>query len=136
MSGSVFIDKAKKPAAKELLATLGNGVTLWNGFVEYIREQYAPVSDEWKFYKSWHWKLSRKARTICYLFPQDGYFSVALVLGEKAVAKARESKLPKTILKQLEEARVYAEGRGIRVDCKRASDVEHVKVLLAIKMGT
>jgi len=136
MSGSIFTDKAKKPTAKQLLNALGNGVTLWNEFVEYLREEYAPVSDEWKFYKSWHWKLSRKTRTICYLFPQEGYFSVALVLGEKAVAKVRESKLPKAILKQIEEARVYAEGRGIRLDCKKASDIEHVKTLLAIKMGT
>ncbi|MBU0507597.1 DUF3788 domain-containing protein [bacterium] len=136
MSGSIFTDKAKKPTPKEMTAALGEGVHLWNEFAAHIREEYEPVSDEWKFYKSWHWKLKRKARTICYLFPVDGHFTVALVFGEKAVAKARESKLPKTILKKIEEARPYAEGRGFRLDCKKKSDLDHLKTLVAIKMNT
>ena len=136
MPGSIFVEKDHKPTAKEILVALGESAALWNEFAEFIRENYAPVTDEWKFYKSWHWKLSRKTRTVCYLFPEKNQFTVAFVFGEKAVEAARQSKLPKKILNDIESARKYAEGRGFYVTCKKPGDLKHLQTLTAIKMET
>lgn len=76
----------------------------------------------------------RKTRTVCYLFPGNDHFTVAFVLGAKAVEVARLSKLPKKILDVIEAARSYAEGRGFYVECARPADLKHLLTLLAIKM--
>ena len=136
MPGSAFTDKAKKPTERELLSVLGESVSLWEEFAQHIREQHAPISEEWRFYKSWHLRLKRKARTVCYLFAEKDQFTVAFVFGEKAVAAARESKLPKRIMDSIEQARRYAEGRGFYVECRKASDLKHLHTLTAIKMKT
>ncbi|RPH95704.1 DUF3788 family protein [candidate division KSB1 bacterium] len=135
MPGSIFVDKAHKPTAKEVAAALGNAADLWDEFAQFIRDKYEPITDEWKFYKSWHWKLSRKKRTVCYFFAENNQFTVAFVFGEKAVAVAMQSKLPKKILSDIESARKYAEGRGFYVKAAKPSDLKHLQTLLAIKMA-
>ncbi|MFZ5434482.1 MAG: DUF3788 family protein [Calditrichota bacterium] len=134
--GSIFLDKAKPPKPKDISAALGAAESLWNDLLEHVREEYAPITEEWKFYKSWHLAPNRKGRRIGYFFVQEGYFSVSLIIGEKATAVARATKLPQKILKAIDEARVYAEGRGINLDCRKASDLAHIKTLIAIKMKT
>jgi hypothetical protein len=136
MPNSVFTDKAKKPTTKELAAVLGESLSLWNEFAEFIRENYTPITDEWKFYKSWHWALKRKTRTVCYFFPEKNQFTIAFVFGDKAVEAARQSNLPKKILNDIESARKYAEGRGFYVECKKPCDLKHLQTLTAIKMET
>jgi hypothetical protein len=137
MPETAFLDKAKKPKPADLTKALGARAQSWNEFVTHVAENYAPVSEEWKFMKSgWTLLLKRKARTICYLFPAVGYFTAAFVLGEKAVAVARQSKLPKIILKTIERAHPYAEGRGFYVECKKPGDLKHLMMLGAIKMET
>jgi hypothetical protein len=135
MPGSIFIDKAKKPTEKDIHRMLGDAADLWDEFYQHLCEEYEPLSKEWKFYKSWNCTLKRKARTVCYIFAQDGYFTVAFIFGEKAVAAARASKLPKSILTEIEEARPYAEGRGFHVACKKPGDLKHLKTLASIKMA-
>ena len=94
-----------------------------------------PLSKEWKFMKSgWVLVPKCKTRTVCYLFPAEGFFTAAFVLGEKAVDAARKSTLPKKILDAMEEAKPYAEGRGFYVRAAKPADLKHLITLATIKM--
>ena len=77
-----------------------------------------------------------KARRICYLTPDDGQFTAAFVLGEKAVAEVHASKLPKSIKTEFENAKPYAEGRGIRIAISKPAQLAHLKTLASIKLAT
>ena len=79
--------------------------------------------------------LIRKQRTICYLLPGEQRFLTAFVFGEKATASVRASDLPASVVIALNEARVYAEGRGIRLETRTRQDIETMKRLAAIKMA-
>jgi hypothetical protein len=137
MPETAFLDKAQRPKPADLAKALGECASSWNGLIAHITEKYPPISEEWKFMKSgWTLLLKRKSRTVCYLFPATGYFTAAFVLGEKAVAGARQSKLPKQIMETIEQARPYAEGRGFYVECKKSADVKHLLTLVAVKMET
>jgi len=137
MSECAFLDKTKKPKANDLAKTLSSCAAPWDELILHIKQNYAPIVEEWKFMKSgWKLLLKKKARTVCYLFPAAGYFTTAFVLGEKAAATARQSKLPKRIQDTIEQARPYAEGRGFYVECRKPKDVEHLKLLTALKMET
>ena len=47
--------------------------------------------------------------------PRERHFLVGFVLGERAVEAARESRLPESILAEIDGATKYAEGRGVRI---------------------
>jgi hypothetical protein len=59
----------------------------------------------------------------------------SFALGDKAVKAAHESDLPASILKIIDSARKYAEGRGVRIEVRSAEDVCNVEKLAVIKMA-
>jgi carbohydrate-selective porin OprB len=59
---------------------------------------------------------------------------VGVVLGEKAVIAANNSSLSKVVLGEINGARKYAEGRGIRLKVQSQEDLQSVELLAAIKM--
>lgn len=130
-----FDDETKPPDDAALAEALGSAIRLWDEFARHITQEYGPVTEEWGFYKSWSMRLKRKKRTIVYFLPRDGSFLCAFVFGEKATEAARRAKLPKDVLKTIDEARVYAEGRGFRLEVKTKKDIETMKALAAIKMA-
>lgn len=130
-----FDDKDKAPDDKALAQGLGPSKKLWCEFVRHIGADYAPVTEAWGFYKAWSLRLKQKKRTIVYLLPREGYFLCAFVFGGKATEAARQAKLPKAVMKEIEDAPVYAEGRGFRLEVRTAKDVEAMKTLAAIKMA-
>jgi len=129
-----FDDKTKRPDDKALAQELGASKALWDELVRNIAATHAPVTEAWGFYKSWSLRLKRKDRTIVYLLPGEGGFRCAFVYGGKAAEAARAAKLPKAVLKAIDEAPVYAEGRGFRLEVRTAKDVATMKALAAIKM--
>jgi len=130
-----FDDKAKAPDDKALAKGLGPSKTLWDDFVGHVAAEYDPVTKAWGFYKSWSLRLKRKKRTIVYLLPRDGYFLCAFVYGGKATEAARAAKLPQAVKKAIDEAPVYGEGRGFRLEVRTGKDLETMKALAAIKMA-
>ncbi len=130
-----FDDRTKAPDDKALAKELGASKALWDGIVAHISAEYAPVTEAWGFYKAWSLRLKRKDRTILYLLPGEEGFRCAFVFGGKATEAARKTKLPKGVLRAIDEAPVYAEGRGFRLEVKTAKDAEAVKTLAAIKMA-
>jgi len=64
-----------------------------------------------------------------------GYFRIAFVFGEKAVAAVEKSDLPDSIKKDVADTWKYAEGRGIRLEVKRPQDADNVIKLIDIKVG-
>ncbi len=73
-------------------------------------------------------------RTILYVSPSADCFGVSLVLDDKAVAAARASDLSKSLLKDLAEARRYAEGTSIRLVVRKPGDLKAVRALVEIKL--
>jgi hypothetical protein len=66
--------------------------------------------------------------------PCAGCFRASLILGDRAIAAARASDLPKAVLKEIAGARRYAEGTGIRLLVKTAEDQSPVRTLVEIKL--
>ena len=130
-----FDDKALSPDDRALAKGLGPAKPLWDAFVRHIAAEFAPVTEAWGFYKMWSLRLKRKRRTIVYLLPRVGHFLCAFVFGGQATEAARRAKLPKAVLKAIEDAPVYAEGRGFRLEVRTEADVETMKALAAIKMA-
>ena len=138
MALSAFDDKSNPPQDDDLAAVLGKTFALWNELKEVIVSKYAPVTIEWGFSgKAYGWglRLKRDKRAILYMTPCRGYFLASFALGEKAVKAAHESKLPAAVLKVIDDAPKYAEGRGVRLEVRTAADVRNIEKLAVIKMA-
>ena len=137
MALSAFDDKSKKPGPAALKTALARTSTHWDGLIAHIAAEYAPLDETWGFAGAkWGWslRLKQKKRTVLYVTPCEGHFLVGFVLGEKAVKAAHASRLPDSVLTLIDQAKKYAEGRGVRIEIRTKKDVEITKKLAAIKM--
>lgn len=137
MTANAFINKAQPPNRAELAAALGPATTTWDQLLTDLAQEIGADIHEWKSYSpKWGWSLrvKRKARTIIWLSPSEGCFTVLFILGGKAVQAARDSSLPQRILKALDIAPKFPEGTGLRLKLKSPRDFGTVKRLAAIKL--
>jgi hypothetical protein len=58
-----------------------------------------------------------------YISPSTGCFLARLASGDKAVAAARQSKLPPGTLKVIDEVKRYPEGTAVRIEVHGAEDI-------------
>ncbi|MDD4857304.1 MAG: DUF3788 domain-containing protein [Candidatus Krumholzibacteria bacterium] len=136
---SALDDKSSRPNQETLSKTLGKASALWGDLLTYLASEYEPLTEDWHFPgKNYGWglRVKQKKRTILYMTPCAGHFLVSFALGEKAVRAAHESRLSDSVLKLIDDARQYAEGRGVRIEVRNRGDVEEIKRLAAIKMAT
>jgi hypothetical protein len=133
---NAFIGRKIKPAGAEVATKLGAAAIAWKELVDWLSKQ-GIACKEWKSVSpkyGWALRPALKARTILYLAPCDGCFRVSFVLGDKAVAAARASDLPKSLIKKIAEARRYAEGTGVRLIVHQPEDLASIRKLVEIKL--
>ena len=134
---NAFVGKTTTPTAEEVAAAPGTAAEVWKQLVDWMAEQEVTVQ-EWNSYSAksgWAMRLKVKKRNIVYLAPCSGCFRVAFVLGDRAVAAARQSDLPKSTLKLLDEAPKYPEGTGVRLVVKAAKDLVAIRQFALIKLA-
>jgi hypothetical protein len=135
---SIFIDKDTMPTTADLERELGTNYEYWQSLICYTKESYPSASEQWKFSSEkfgWGFRLSDKKRVLIHLLPRDGFFKVALVFGQKATELILASTVSEDLKNELKAAKVYAEGRGIRVEVKNKSIIDDIKKLIAIKIA-
>lgn len=137
MDTSVFPDKEKKPGSDDLQNALGKQYGLWNELKEYVYKKYPAATEEWNVSKfGWNYRIRDSKRVIIYFMPCDDYFKVSFVLGDKASEEAVTSGISKDIQNIISSAKVYAEGRGFRIDVKNKKLIKDIKKLIDIKISS
>ncbi|MDR1223396.1 MAG: DUF3788 domain-containing protein [Tannerella sp.] len=133
---SVFTDKESVPDDESLKVSLGTTYEFWQTFVDYVPSVYPKSVEEWSFSKSggWSFRIKDSRRAIIYLLPRDGFFKAAFVFGQKAADEVFKSEVAIAIKTELESAKAYAEGRGIRIEVKDGKIINDIKNLINIKL--
>lgn len=138
MDKSIFTDKNSIPNNSDLIIALGNLHGLWQTIAMFVYSKYPKATEEWTFSGEkygWNFRIKDKKRAIIYLLPRDKYFKVAFVFGQKAFDIILKSDVSGAIKKELEMAKAYAEGRGIRIDVKNDDTLSDIKKLIEIKIA-
>ena len=130
---SALDDKTRRPTNDQLRSALGKAYQPWIQLLALIGERIDPVAHVWKFGTGWSLRVVHKDRVIVYLTPQRQQFLVSFALGEKAVAAARAARLAAPILKIIDAAPRYAEGRGVRVPVRGSRQLTALARLAQIK---
>lgn len=135
---SIFINKEIEPKTKDLKKGLGDTFDIWQELVEATTILYPKAIQKWHFSGDkygWSFRISDSKRVIVYLLPRDKYFKSAFVFGQKATDEILKSSISEKIKKELSTAKVYAEGRGIRIDLKDRALLNDIKELIRIKIS-
>ncbi len=138
MDHSIFMDKSQVPTDVDLQAALGENYKLWMEIRDRVFEKYPTGTEEWNFpgkKYGWSFRIKDKKRAIIYLLPREGAFLAAFVFGGKAFNVIKESEVSAKIISDLESARVYAEGRGIRIPVPDSSVLDDIFRLIDIKLA-
>lgn len=138
MDISVFTNKEKIPTTDELKASLGVTFELWMALRDFVFEQYPLATEEWNFpgvKYGWNFRIKDKKRAILYLLPREKYFNVALIFGQKSTDKILGSDISNAIKTELNQAKVYAEGRGIRIAVYDSTNIADIEKLIITKLA-
>lgn len=138
MELSIFHDKSVIPTNQDLNEALKESFKWWVEIRDFVFDKYPTVKEEWnhsgKKY-GLNFRIKDKRRAIVYLLPRQDYFKVAFVFGQKAMNQIRGSGIADELITALENARVYAEGKGLRIDIKDESKLKDIKKLIEIKIA-
>jgi hypothetical protein len=134
---SIFVQKSETPTVAKLQEALGETYAYWQIFAEHTKKLYPEATEEWSFTNEkfgWSYRIKDKKRVIIYLLPRDKFFKVAFVFGQKATDVIMESNISESIKKELQAAKVYTEGRGIRIEIKDEIWLKDILNLIEIKI--
>lgn len=136
---SVFTDKKLAPTDADLRSALGKNYTCWKELADYTNKLYPTARNEWHYSGEkygWSFRISDKRRVLIYLLPRDKFFKVAFVFGQQATEVVRASKVSETIKTALEGAKLYAEGKGIRIEVRDGHGlINDLKLLIDVKVN-
>jgi hypothetical protein len=138
MLPNAFIGKSHPPTDSELTKALGAARKLWDQLLAGLAAEHKLTVPEWNSYSlkaGWSLRLKCQGRNIVYFGPCQRAFRVAFILGDKAVAAARESDLPPSVIKSINEAKRYAEGTAVRFETVKSKDVKTIVKLAGIKLA-
>ena len=137
MSFERMLDKEKTPSEQDILDYTGQSSDCWLDLHEYIAANY-DYTRELKFYaKKYGWvvRYRKSGKTLVSVFPEQGAFSVLLVLGKKEVEKAEllADQLNPRARQVLENTEQLHDGRWLWLRVQTAEDAAAVKLLLSAK---
>jgi hypothetical protein len=138
METSIFSKKDERPDNFMLSRVLGDLYSIWMEIRSYVINAYPGAIEEWNFpgqKYGWNFRIKDKKRAIVYLLPRESFFLVALVFGEKATSEALQSTLNQDVKDSIASAKVYAEGRGFRIEVRNANHMDDIKKLIDIKLS-
>ena len=137
MPNFVFLDKTNKPDEKDILHSLDDASSLWLDIHRYIEEHYDFTPEMTYFTKNYGWSIRyrRKNKTLCYVFPGEGNFSILIVLGRKEVERVELVKdtLNESIKNVFEQTEQLHDGRWLWISITNGDDLASFKTVLTAK---
>jgi hypothetical protein len=137
MALSSLDDRSREPTDDDVREVLLDAHAVWAELNRWLEAEAGVDRFEWAFAgKKYGWssRAVRQKRRIAYLIPGHGSFLVGLVLGDRAVAAAREADLSAATRETIDAAPRYGEGTGFRLPVALPADLADVRTLVGIKL--
>ncbi len=134
----ILSDPMTEPTREFLAAVLQEKYRWWLEICDHVTVSYSHVTEVWKYYndgKQWLYRLMQKKNTIFWIAVMAGTFRVTLYFPKKAEELIAGSALPDPVKAGFLAARSCGQIRPITLRMERASDVELVKQLVALKLS-
>lgn len=134
---NAFIGRTEAPAEAEVGEVLGASKLVWDRLLAELAAEFGVADLEWRSYSpkaGWSLRVKKGKRTIVWMSPCAGCMRIVFILGERAIATARQGSLPARVIQLIDGAEHYPEGAGIRLNVKTVRDLPTLKKLVEIKL--
>ncbi len=142
MEWSKQFDQSRTPSSGDIEAFLDQEVTDWKVLTTYIEEAYK-TKPELTFSKcsaqpGWNVKYKKSGKSLCTLYPMDGYFIVLVVVGakeENEVSLTADAGLFTPYVTELYVKTPFScGGKWLMVEVRDSAVVEDIKLLLGARV--
>ena len=83
----------------------------------------------------WAFRFQKSGRLILAMYPNRGHLTVQIILGTAQLAIAAAMTLPPFIVRVMEAAKKYPEGRWLFIPVKSAKDAGELRDMIALKIS-
>jgi len=137
-----MFDARHIPSGEDIGEYLGAGKSDWDELTAYIEEEYR-VKPKIEYSRcsaqpGWNVKYKKSSKSLCTLYPMDGYFIALVVVGakeEEEVKACMDSGLFTAYVKQLYDKTGYsAMGRWLMIEVKNKDVINDIKQLISIRL--
>jgi hypothetical protein len=132
-----MLNKDNKPTETEILEYIGDSSPLWVELRSFIEKNYDFLPETIFYGKKYGWTIRYRkgGRTLSSLFPEQGAFTVLIVLGKKEVDKlfAQIETLHDRAKSIFENAKQLRDGRWLWIRVLGLFDIDSIKSIIKIK---
>lgn len=142
MNWNEIFDEDHMPSNEEIKEFLGQGKSMWDELTGYIEEAYE-VRAQITYSKcsaqpGWNVKYRKGSKSLCTLYPMEGYFITLVVVGPKEEEDVRigvDADLFTPYVKDLYYKTNYsAIGRWLMIEVKNNDVLDDIRSLLSIRV--
>ncbi len=143
MKWNEIFDADHAPGVDDIHKYLGDEKALWKELTNYIEEAYQ-VKPEIAYSKcsaqpGWNVKYKKKGKSLCTLYPVEGFFIALVVIGRKEEERVKvlmDAELVSEHVKEMYDKTVYsAMGRWLMIEVKDKKILNDIKTLLRIRVN-
>lgn len=143
MKWNEIYDHGNMPSITEIRNYIGSSKQLWDKFIEYIEQTYS-IKPQISYSScsaqpGWNIKYRKGGKSLCTIYPMDGYFITLVVVGNQEEDEIRigmETGMYTAYLKNLYDKTVYSKiGRWLMIEVKNEETLKDIKKLLNIRVS-
>jgi hypothetical protein len=130
----------RRPTLDDINQFIGQGSSLWLELLSYIENTYN-VQPKMSYSKcaaqpGWNIKYQKGGKSLCTLYPMEGYFIALIVVGAKEEAEVETmlGTLTPYIQALYCNTAFSCGGRWLMIDVKDKSSLEDIKRLIAVRV--
>ena len=135
MGIGIFTDKGHQPTVEAMLATVGSKRLFWEKLTGFISDNHRAQRDFTFYGKNYGWavRFRKGGKALISLYPGKEEFTVQIVLGPTQADEAFGLNLGENVIKIIENAHKYPEGRWLFIKIESEQDLGDVQKLLMVK---
>jgi hypothetical protein len=120
-------DPNEFPDEAVLARQLGPAKAAWDTFMELLKDDYHDG-------KSWLFKVTCKAKTVCWVSVWDKFFKAGFYFTAKAENAIRQSALAAAIKENFLHSAWKGTLRPVTIEARKISDLKAIRELIGIKL--
>ncbi len=132
-----LLNKCCVPTTKDIIESIGVKYPLWSELHTFITDNYNFDQELAFFSKNYGWtvRYRKNKKTLVSCFPENGAFSVLLVLGQKEADRVNQirKELNKNFLSVFDKTEQLRDGRWMWIRIHHREDLESLKKVIQIK---
>ncbi len=130
--------RGREPTEKQILEFIGSDATKsWNELHEYLTKNYdfRPEMSYWGDKYGWTIRYRKGKKTLTAFYPENGGFTVQVILGKKEVEKFKSMReeFSTDIVQLFDDTKQLHDGRWMWIKQPDMGTVEDIKKLIQLK---